>query len=166
MEMLKSSILGRDFVNYRKSTIKSDRVEFSSRVRTQGIGNVPIVVDSVDAELSKILSKKDGRYIMYGKELVMHMDSTIAELLKTVKIVILQQDREDIVKTSTLKLGLEDGTIPEETKTMGDLWKKHKNEDDRILYVLVTKENSMYGYIMSIIKYLSDTVWSFVAARK
>jgi hypothetical protein len=58
MEMLRSSILGKEFVNYRKSTVKDTRVQFSHKVRSQGMGNIPIVVDSVDKELTEALAEK------------------------------------------------------------------------------------------------------------
>lgn len=41
---------------------------------------------------------------------------------------------------------------------LGNIYKKHRNPDDKILYILITKETSIYGYIMSIIKYLIDEI--------
>ena len=54
-----------------------------------------------------------------------------------------------------LKLGLEDGTIisNEQIKIL-DIYKKNRNYNDNILYILITREQSMYNYIMSILKSL------------
>lgn len=158
MEMLRSSIIGREFVNYRKSTMKTDRIRFSNKVRSQGLGNVPIVIDSVDSSLGQMLSSKEGRERNYGIELVMHMDKTISDVLKEVKIIVLQKDMEEMFVDSTLIIGLEDGSIPELTTDLGTIYKKHRNNDDKILYLLLTKEKSTYGYIMSIIRYLTRNV--------
>ena len=163
MDMLRSSIIGKDFVNYRKSTIQTERLRFSGRVRGQGIGNVPVVVDSVDTELSKILSKQEGRYTMYGREFVFHVDDKLSDVLKALKIAIIQKDKEEIVKSNSLHLGLEDGTIPELNSELGKLYKQYRNDDDKILYLLVTKENTMYGYITSILKYIYDKCYNLLS---
>jgi hypothetical protein len=158
--MLRSSILGKDFINYRKNTDKHNRTKFSSGVRSQGIGYIPIVVDSVDPELSKALATKDemfSRYLKYGFEIMIHMDLTVADLLKEIKIELVKKDYD----YSDLSIGLEDGTIPEMNVELGVLYKQHRNKDDKILYVLLTKEQTMFGYIMSIIRYLTENIKTF-----
>ena len=127
MELLRSSIVGREFVNYRKATIKEERVQFSHRVRVQGLGNIPIVVDSVDKELTEALSdasQRGFRYRTYGKEMVVQMDQTIGDILKEVKVYLVQRDKEDVFKESSLVLGLEDGTLPSIDTKVGALYKK------------------------------------------
>lgn len=158
--MLKSSILGREFVNYRKNTDKDTRSRFSNNVRSKGIGYIPIVVDSVDPELSLGLATKDEmftRYIKYGFELMIHMDMTVADLLKEIKIELVKKDYE----YGYLSIGLEDGTIPDMSTELGILYKQHRNKDDKILYVLLTQEKTVYGYIMSIIRYLANNIKTF-----
>jgi hypothetical protein len=155
--MLKSSILGQDFVNYRKTTDKQQRTQFSSRVRSQGIGYIPIIVDSVNTTLSKALAKTDEnnpRYIRYGFEIMIHMDLKVVDLIKEIKIELLRKD----YNYDNLSIGLEDGTIPDTNIDLGTLYKKHRNKDDKILYVLLTQETSMYWYILSIVKYLTDNI--------
>jgi hypothetical protein len=155
--MLRSSILGQDFINYRKNTDKHNRTNFSNGVRSKGIGYIPIVVDSVDPDLSKALAKRDemhSRYYRYGFEIMIHMDLTVADLLKEIKIELVKKD----YNYTDLLIGLEDGTIPELNAELGVLYKKHRNKDDKILYVLLTQEKTIYGYIMSIIRYLTDNI--------
>ena len=159
--MLRSSIMGREFVNYRKNTDRNQRNNFSGKVRSKGMGYVPIVVDSVDSELSRALASKDPNYsrnIKYGFEIIMHMDKKMSDLLKEVKIELLKKDYE----AQNLILGLEDGDLVDLSMDVGTVYKKHRNKDDKILYVLVTKEQTMYGYILSIIKYLASNISSFI----
>lgn len=163
--MLKSSIIGKEFVNYRKTTLKQERLKFSERIRLQGIGCIPIVIDSVDKEISNIFSVKErGRGSRkYGKEIVLHMDKKVSDVLKEVKIILLQNDEEEMVKNNILQIGLEDGSLPEQDCELGTLYKKYRNKDDKILYLLVTKETSVYGYIKSILSYLMNNVGSFIS---
>lgn len=159
--MLKSSILGKEFINYRKNTDRDQRSNFSGNVRSKGLGNVPVVVDSVEKELSDLLATKDEKYprnIKYGLEVIINMESKMSELLKIVKIELLKKDYE----VSNLVLGLEDGSLIDLDTDIGTIYKHHRNKDDKILYVLVTNEKTMYGYILSIIKYLASGFSSFI----
>jgi hypothetical protein len=152
--MLRNSILGKDFVNYRKHTDQNIRSRFSEKVRKWGIGYIPIVVDSVDPELSLYLTTKyENRYIKYGFEIMLHMDLTITDLLKEIKIEFIRRDHP----FQNLNIGLEDGTITKPNDILGDLYKKHRNPDDKILYFLLTPETSVYNYIFSIIQYLASS---------
>jgi hypothetical protein len=163
--MLKSSILGKEFVNYRKITNENERVNFSNKIRKKGVGNIPIVIDSVDKELTLLLAKHDpifSRNIRYGFEIVLHMDQTVEDLINLIKEEM--NKKKDIVKTNisidflNISLGLEDGSIIDTKEDLGTIYKKYRNSDDKILYILITKETSIYGYIMSIIKYLLDEI--------
>lgn len=163
--MLKSSILGKDFVNYRKITNENERVNFSNKIRKEGVGNIPIVIDSVDKELTLLLAKHDpvfSRNIRYGFEVVLHMDQTIGDLITIIKEEM--NKKKDIVKTNVsidflnISLGLENGNIININDDLGTIYKKYRNSDDKILYILITKESSIYGYIMSIIRYLIDEI--------
>lgn len=159
--MLRSSILGKEFINYRKNTDKDQRSNFSGNVRSRGLGNVPVVVDSVEKELSDLLATKDEKYprnIKYGLEVIINMENKMSELLKIVKIELLKKDYE----VNNLVLGLEDGSLIDLDIDIGTVYKQHRNKDDKILYVLVTNEKTMYGYILSIIKYLANSFSSFI----
>lgn len=162
--MLKSSIIGKDFVNYRKTTLKSERLSFSDKIRKQGIGCIPIVIDSVDKEISDAISKKERRNKIYGKEIVLHMDKTVNDVLREVKILLIQNDQEYIINNNVLNIGLEDGSLPPLDTDLGSIYKEHRNKDDKILYLLVTKESTMYGYIKSIINYLINNVSNFISS--
>ena len=162
--MLRSSILGQEFINYRKNNDTHTRTRFSESVRSKGIGYVPIVVDSVDPELSKALATYDktfSRYIKYGFEIMMHMDETVIDLIKEIKIDLIKKDYKDY-DYRYLSIGLEDGTIPDMNIELGTLYKKNRNKDDKILYVLLTQEKTMYGYIMSIIRYLGENIKTYI----
>lgn len=164
MEMMRSSILGKEFVNYRKTTMTYDRQQFSHKVRGEGLGNVPIVVDSVDSELSRALAtvKHHRSNTRYGVEIVKHMDQPLSSVMREIKVILLQRDKEELI--NDLVLGLEDGTIPDQETELGKLYKKHRNKEDKILYLLLSKERSTYSYILSILKYLSESVWNMLSS--
>jgi hypothetical protein len=151
MDLLRSSILGREFVNHRKKTAANERVRFSTQVRKQGVGNIPIVVDSVDPQLSKALSDN-----FTGRRFIIHMDHSVEYLLDDIKLFLFQNKRLSTERLDSLVLGLEDGTFPEKTSDLGSLYKNYRNDNDKILYMLLSKEKSMMAYILSILKYLKD----------
>ena len=119
---------------------------------------VPIVIDSVDETLSLILGENDigtpRRARKYGKEYIFHMDQTVGQVLRDLE--------EDINFLSSaylidkrIRLGMDDGGIVNDySLTMGHMYKNYKNPEDNILYILVTKEHTMYGYVKSILRYL------------
>jgi hypothetical protein len=163
MSFLQSSLFGREFVNYRKNSAHYERTRFSSIVRSQGVGLVPIVVDSVDNILSVILGENDPsstkRDKKYGKEYTLHMDTTIEDFLNQINIDLKSLSattlaHQNYMDGKKLKIGLEDGTIVDLKLTLGYVYKKYRNEKDNILYILLTQENTMYGYIISILRYL------------
>jgi len=151
--------MGKDFINYRKQNLPSSRERFSYRVRAAGQGKVPIVIDSVDKELSEAIAEalpnRPCRF-KYGKELVLHMDSTVLDVIREVKIILMQNKKDYLFEKHRLTIGLENGTILQETDDLGNLYKKYQHGQDKILYLLLSRETTMYGYILSIIKYLSQ----------
>ena len=156
--MLQSSIFGKEFINYRKSTIEEERNDFSRKTRNKGIGCVPIVVDSVDRELGLLLAKKDNknpRNIRYGLELILHMDLKVVDLIEVIKREICSRNGMNTGMNMDIVIGLEDGTLPETNKELGILYKENRNTDDNILYIIITRETTIYGYIISILKYLT-----------
>jgi uncharacterized protein YwbE len=151
------SIYGKEYVNYRKTVDGSDRLRFSHKVRNEGVGNVPIVVDSVDTELSEGLGERGlgcRRYKRYGRELVLHMDDTVGDLIKEVKVILIRNDQDP----NNIKLVLEDGTFLKEDLDIGSLYKRFRNNDDGILYVMTTREETILGYLKSILVYLGQAL--------
>lgn len=148
----KSSILGQEFINYRKYRPYMERSVFSRNTRLKGQGLIPVVVDSIDTETSLYLGCYDGvsRYKKYGREYVIKMDLTVGEF--TEKIT---QDLGKKIKEKKIRVCLEDSTVLKSTEKMGDIYKKYKNGRDNILYILVTTEQTIYGYIISILRYLN-----------
>lgn len=145
--LLQSSLYGHDFIKYRKDHSKSEREHFSHSVRIRGIGEVPVVIDSVDKDLSVALAGTDAtRYNRNGKSYRFHMELIIEDVLLEVK------QRVHMDKNKVLRLGLENGKVLEDKDILGDLYKKYMNQDDKILYLLLTQETTMYGYIMSILQ--------------
>jgi hypothetical protein len=155
---MSNSIMGQEFINYRKNTDSRQREMYSSKIRNQGVGNVPIVIDSLDRDISLLLSGTDvintsRRDWRYGGEFVFYLDTTIEDILN--EIMIMLNSRGYInTDNQPFRLGLEDGTLLNLNDTVGNLYNKHRNHKDRILYLVLTKETSVYNYILSIFKYL------------
>lgn len=154
-DLLRSSIIGKEFINYRRTAEPTDRECFSGSVRSRGLGQIPIIVDSVDPDLSLLLATKRSHNIRYGLELILHMDLTIEDLKN-----VIYQELQKRTNTSTvpmmphITIGLEDGTIPDVNIDLDTVYKRHKNKEDNLLYILITRETSVYNYIVSIIRYL------------
>lgn len=163
MDLLRSSILGQEFINYRKTSYRSDRRRFSTSIRNLGVGQIPIVIDSIDLDISKKLAQSSVEttfykkfsymYNPYGRSFIYHMDNNISNIVFDLKKILEETD---------IRIGLEDGTFPSFDTDLGTLYKKYRNPDDKILYLLVTKETSIFGYIMSIVNYIKDNVLRFI----
>jgi hypothetical protein len=164
-KFLMSSIMGSDFINYRKYTGFSERSSFVRSAKStlftnvSGVNSVglPIIIDSIDSSISKLLSGTKIRYD-YGKQYIINEDTTITmfldqiiEDLKT-NIKILNGDTT-LTTQFKYKLGLEDGTLILPSLTLCYIYRKHRYSDD-ILYMLLTKELTVYGYIMSLFNYI------------
>jgi len=154
MDLLRSSILGKEFINYRRYTTERERKRFY--LNTTNIKKIPVIVDTVDKELTDIFRKKKfinrERIITYGLELQMNEDMNINDIIKEIKIELIKSNNEHIFVENDIKIGTEDGYILCKNDIIKDLYQRHTNKDDKILYLLITKEKSMYNYIMSIIR--------------
>lgn len=145
--LLQSSLYGKDFVKYRKNNDKRSREQFSQSVRTKGIEELPVVIDSVIESISNALAGSDARnYNRNGKEYRFHKEVIIEDILLEVKLRVKMSD------TQSLRLGLENGKILDNKDKLDDLYKKYKNQTDNILYLLLTEETTMYGYIISLLR--------------
>jgi hypothetical protein len=157
MDMLRSSILGKEFINYRKYTSDNERLKFYRS--TINKNEIPVIVDSVDENIIEIFRKKyfinDIRIIKYGLELKMDKDSTVKDILKEIQIELLRAGKEKIFIENNIYLGLENGDILKDMdEKVIKIYKKNRNENDKILYILITYEETIYNYIMSIIRYI------------
>lgn len=152
--------MGYNFINYKKTRLENERRRFSDSIREQGIGRVPIVIDSVEEEIMKILSNREkGRYFN-GVELSKHMDGSIKELIEQIEDIIIKRGGKRLIEKKRIILGLENGEVIDsnDTITLGELYKKYRNRKDRILYILVSRKDTLYGYIMSIIEYIKNLI--------
>ena len=150
--MLQSSLQGLDFVNYRKNKNINDRKRFSDTVKEESIA---VVIDSVDITLSQALAGPGAkRYNQNGKEYLFHKDLTIEDILLEVTCNLNKASSPPIYQVSQFKLGLENGKVLTNNDVLSDLYKKYKHQKDNILYLLLTKETTMYSYIISLLRYI------------
>lgn len=149
--LLQSSLMGKDFIKYRKNNTQQERKQFSNTVKTKGISEIPVVIDSVDLQLSELLAGTLAkRFKRNGKEFHFHQDLNIDEIILEIRSRIKLND----ISHKILKLGLENGKILESQDLIGNLYKKFRNQEDDILYLLLTQETTMYGYILSLVRYI------------
>lgn len=157
MDILRSSIFGKEFINYRKHTSESERKRYVRKTFMED--KIPVIIDSVDENIKDIFIKKvfvnNSRIIVWGLELQMEKNARIRDILKEIKIELVKKEKEHIFMEGELRIGLEDGTIiNDENELVIDVYKRNKNVKDNILYILVTQETTMYNYIMSIIRHI------------
>jgi hypothetical protein len=151
-------------INYKKYKNESIRSNFASKIRLQGIGHIPIVIDSIDKELSTAISSKhtESTYIKYGLELSLHMDNTISDIINIIKEKMIENNTNIL-----FDLYLEDNSIPiyENSDTdLGSLYKKHRNPNDKILYILIKHKITIYQNILyninNIFSYFSKYIYN------
>lgn len=165
MELLRSSIFGKEFINYRKHTTETERRRFYKDA--MGYNKIPIVIDSVDIEFMEIFRKKffinGNRVVTHGLKLEMDLKSEIRDVMKEIKIELVKANKEYLFTENDIKLGLENGDIVNnENESVCELYKRYNNKNDKILYLLVTREKSMYNYIMSILR----NIWNLFSSTK
>lgn len=180
MDLLRSSILGQEFVNYRKTSLINERIRFSNKIRNLGLGYIPVIIDSVDPDISKYLSETmiynnpyyyiptsqqlfinnyNINFNKFGRPLVYHMDNTIENILMDLLELTHINPK---YKNCLFTLGLEDGTFPDLQSDIGTIYKLHRNKKDRILYLLLTKEQTVLNYILSILNYLKNSILNYI----
>jgi len=162
MDLLRSSILGKEFIMYRKNTTDTDRFRFYKKATNSN--KIPVVVDSVDEEFIEIFRKKyyigDSRIVTYGLLLELSNNATINDVLKEIKIELVKANKEYIFIENDIKLGLENGNIISNNNlNILELYNEYKNRSDKILYILITKETTMYNYIISIIRSIYGMIY-------
>lgn len=144
--LLASSLYGNDFIKYRLNNNVTQRNRFSNNIINRYVNEVPIIVDSIDSELQ--MTDKIGFKEKSGKEYHFNKNIIIEDILLEVSKKLKLSDGK------VLKIGLDNGKVLNNTDVIGELYIKYKNQDDNILYLLLTQETTIYGYIMSLIKYV------------
>lgn len=153
MKSMYESIQESEFINYRKFTSFTQRLSFRRAAKNAGEDYIPVVLDSVDTLLSMHLAEPDQdptlyRQAKYGKECVIFRYMTIDEFKK------------NIVKNyGNLQMYLQSGELVTDFSTINDVYKLHSSSDG-ILYIMLTREQTFYAYIKSIMAYLYDAVKS------
>lgn len=141
-----------EFLNYKKYKSENQRVTFSSKIRSLGIGHIPIVIDSINKELSLAISTKDNtntNYIKYGLEISIHMDSNI---LNIINIINEKMSANNTIIPFDLYIETnsdENFLINEKSVlNLGDLYKIYKNKEDNILYFLIQPKITLYENLL------------------
>jgi hypothetical protein len=148
--LLQSSLFGKEFIRYRNNNPNNVRKKYSDNVINQNIEEIPIVIDSINEEISKLLAGPAAkRFNRNGMEYHFHKDLIIEDVLREVKLRL-----KEYKTIKVLKLGLENGLILKDKDIIGDLYKKYKDQKDNILYLLITEETTVYGYILSLLRYV------------
>lgn len=149
--LLQSSLYGKDFVRYRNNNPTTIRKKYSDSIINNNIEEIPIVIDSVNQEISILLAgPKAKRFNRNGMTYHFHKDLIVEDILRQIKL----QLKDSIICNKIFKLGLENGLMLKDKDIIGDLYKKYKNQNDNILYLLITEETSMYKYMLSLLKYI------------
>lgn len=155
--LLASSLYGQDFIKYRLNNNITERNRFSKNIINKYTNEVPIIIDSIDPQLRPCdtnnygFKRKSGKSEKGGKEYHFNKELTIKNILLEV------QKNLNLENDIVLKIGLDNCQILNESDIAGEIYLKYKNKDDNILYLLLTKETTIYGYIMSLIKYVFST---------
>lgn len=148
---------------YKKYKSESRRSLFSSQIRSKGIGHIPIVIDSIEKELRlSISSKHNNSYVKYGLEISLHMDSTVSDLINIIKAKMLENNTNIL-----FDLYLEQESIPiyeNSQNDLGSLYKKYRDPNDNILYILIKQKVPIYKNIFhnihSILTYFSKYIYN------
>jgi hypothetical protein len=165
MNTLTSSLFSSEFVAYKREIRESKRKAFSDKVllhkNNEKLSFLPVIIDSVEDDIGMILNDESrvnltSRKRRNGKEYILERSKLISEFLSELSNE-LQLNSYD----KKITFGLEDTSIiTNNNMTIGELYDMYYDRNDHILYLLITTEDTMFGYIKSIIKYLKKLVWS------
>ena len=147
-----SSIAGKDFLRYKMDRSKDERVRIAENVISLDL--LPVVIDSLDETISNKLSGsiETKRYAKnHGKCFKYHKTLTIADITSDISNKLI-----DVLDNKVIKLGLENGKILKPSDSLLSIYNVYKSPTDNILYIIVTSETSVYGYITSILKYIKS----------
>ncbi len=148
---LKSSLFTqKDFLRFKIERDISERKSLSEKILSKNY--IPVVIDSLDKTVSEKLSKSAGNdgYKIHGRccqyDKNMMSDDIILDLKNRLS--------EIIPSGKKISLGLENGDIIKNNTEIGLLYSLYKNPTDDLLYLIITFENTIYGYLLSIFKYI------------
>lgn len=145
---LQSSLMGHEFVKYRNNHTLQERDRQSKTIR-MNIDEIPVVIDSVDIYLSEMIAGPNSRrFDRNGKLYHFHKDVLVDDILAELR------QRIKLDNKVVLKVGLENGRILKGGDSVEELYNRYKDQKDCMLYLLLTKETSMYGYIVSLLRYI------------
>jgi len=149
--LLASTIYGKEFLKFRIYRTKEERCKLSQKIINDNY--IPIVIDTIDTDL-QINFKKLQLQHCNGKLYKFNKEYIIEDLL------CYFNNELHINNQFVINFGLETGRIltKNEYKTfLSEIYRKYKNSDDNILYLLITKETTWYDYLLSIVKYIYNT---------
>lgn len=139
-----------EIFNYRNIYDIHDRINFSNKIRNKGLGNIPIVINVNDLKMYLTNNKKKtGDYRDdLDIEIIINMDCNTTQLIDKIKEEYLDKN----INLNIL-LKLENDIILNKNDNLGDIYKKYRNQNDKILYIIVsiTKFSQFLNYIYSYI---------------
>ena len=146
--LLSSMIYNKDFLKFKIERLLPERKTLSKSILNKGY--LPVVIDSLDENISKSLSRKrsSSNYKIHGRCFQFHKDMTTEDILLNL------QNRIVLQPGVMINLGLENGSIIKKDQNVETLYNMYKNPSDDILYLIITLETTLYGYILSIINYI------------
>lgn len=139
-----------EIFNYRNIYDIHDRIIFSNKIRNKGLGNIPIVINVNDVKMYLLNNKKKtGDYRDdLDIEIIINMDCDTTQLINKIKHEYLDKN-----VNFNLLLKLENDIVLNKNDNLGDIYKKNRNQNDKILYIIVsiTKFSQFLNYIYSYI---------------
>ena len=115
--------MGKEFIRYRKNNPKNVRKYFANKMI--GTNEIPVVIDSVDLELSKALAGKNNRYNGNGMEANFHKTLNISDILRHIKMKLGPE-----FVNFNYKLGLENGIILKPIDIIEEIYDKYHDQQD------------------------------------
>lgn len=153
MDFMKSSLIDVEFINFRKQNNKTQRQKYF-RNMTSVHNSVPVVIDSINKDISALMSGCDikrtsRREWTYGLSLNANPSDTVKKLFEMNLKNLLNENYSKVNKFCN-----EDGEFINPNMLIGECYNRFKNVDDNILYLIITQETTVYGYILSLFRTL------------
>ena len=146
---------------YKKYKNENQRSLFSSKIRLEGIGHIPIVIDSIEKELSLAVSSKiNDNYRKFGLEISLHMDTPLSELSNIIKTKMIENNTN-----IPFDLYLEKNLTPLSENShldIGSFYKQYRDPNDKILYILIKHKITIYQNLLNNIKNLSTYFFKYI----
>lgn len=114
-----------------------------------GIGNVPIVIDTLDEDLLEILKQDSLNGKVYGIRKVLHMDMTVKELLNELECWIVYKKGMGYNNDWKFWLETDSKAVVNLQQTVGDVYKLNYDHNDGMLYLMLAKKRTIRGVLKS-----------------